>query len=391
MKNRICLKYKDQNKNAIISSSSNARTIATNAFDKDSRLKNLLLQLKEIKTVENFGMGLIEIGDALSFAGVGGSILFSKKVIKKINEHGISDEQLVSVFKDINNKVVLGFDYVDNKGIIGISRKGFVLENYDSVIYILGIKNSVYNSVEVETLSTLYQKDNIKKFIMIHGINNLYINKKSSDFLDRILLSTESLPSSTTTNNISNKSLYVKHGKQINYNNYVKRTSRITLTAMCLAIGIMLPQVTHFLPEVANKFSLMHIPTYVAGIICGPLYGLFVGIFSPLFSMLFFNMPKVPTVYSMMIELGSYGLFAGLLSMLIRTKFELFNIYSSLIISMIIGKIIYGVCNALIFKAGVYSFAIWISAAFINGILGIILHLIVIPPICLLFKKKNQL
>ena len=168
----------------------------------------------------------------------------------------------------------------------------------------------------------------------------------------------------------------------------MKKTNKITIGAMCLAIGIMFPQVTHFLPEFASKLSLMHIPVYVAGIICGPLYGLFVGVFSPLFSMLFFNMPKIPSCYSMMIELGAYGLFSGLFFRLIKTKSDLFNIYSSLIISMLIGKLIYGVCNALIFKAGEYSFAIWISAAFINGILGIILHLIIVPSICFFLKKK---
>ena len=157
---------------------------------------------------------------------------------------------------------------------------------------------------------------------------------------------------------------------------------------MCLAIGIMLPQVTHFLPEFANKVSLMHIPTYVSGIICGPLYGMFVGVFSPLFSMIFFNMPKAPSCYSMMIELAAYGFFSGLIYKIIKTKYELVNIYSSLIISMIIGKIIYGICNALIFKAGAYSFTIWVSAAFINGIIGIILHLIVVPAICIFLKRR---
>lgn len=168
----------------------------------------------------------------------------------------------------------------------------------------------------------------------------------------------------------------------------MKKTSRITLAAMCLAIGIMFPQVTHFLPEFANKLSLMHIPTYVAGIICGPLYGLFVGVFSPLFSMIFFNMPKIPSCYSMMIELGSYGLFAGLFYKLFKTKSKVFNTYFSLILSMLIGKIIYGVCNALIFKAGEYTFVLWIGAAFINGIFGIILHLLIVPSICLFLDKR---
>ena len=168
----------------------------------------------------------------------------------------------------------------------------------------------------------------------------------------------------------------------------MKKTNKLTITAMCLALGIIIPQATHFLAEFANKISLMHIPVYVAGIICGPLYGLFVGIFSPLFSMLLFNMPTAAHGYSMMIELGAYGLLAGVFFNLIKTKSKLFNIYFSLILAMLIGKVIDGICDALIFKAGEYSLAIWFSIAFIDGIIGIILHLIIVPSICFFLLKK---
>ena len=168
----------------------------------------------------------------------------------------------------------------------------------------------------------------------------------------------------------------------------MNKTYKLTISSMCLAIGVVLPQVTHFLPEFASKLSLMHMPVYIAGLICGPLYGLFVGLFCPLFSMLLFNMPKALTLYSMMIELGAYGLFSGLFIKIFNNKSNTLNIYLSLISSMIMGKIIYGVCNALIFKSGEYSIALWISAAFINGIFGIIIHLIIVPTICLLLKKR---
>lgn len=168
----------------------------------------------------------------------------------------------------------------------------------------------------------------------------------------------------------------------------MNKTLRLTISSMCLALGILLPQVTHFLPEIAKQLSLMHIPTYIAGIVCGPLYGALVGIFSPLFSMFLFNMPNGMSLYSMMIELCAYGFFSGLLYRCIKTKSNILNIYVSLIFSMVIGKIIYGICNALIFKAGQYSFNIWISAAFINGFIGIIVQLIIIPIIVVLLEKR---
>lgn len=168
----------------------------------------------------------------------------------------------------------------------------------------------------------------------------------------------------------------------------MNKTLRLTISSMCLALGVFLPQVTHFLPAIAKQLSLMHIPTYIAGIICGPLYGVLVGFLSPLISMMLFNMPNGMSLYSMMIELASYGLFVGILYRIIKVNNSVIRIYVSLFSSMIIGKIIYGICNALIFKVGEYSLSIWISAAFINGIIGIACHLLIIPPLCVFLLKR---
>lgn len=168
----------------------------------------------------------------------------------------------------------------------------------------------------------------------------------------------------------------------------MNKNVKLTLSAMFLALGVLLPQVTHLLPEFAKQLSLMHIPTYIGGMICGPLYGVIIGVFSPLLSMLLFSMPNGLSLYSMMIELGVYGFMSGLLYRSINTKNNIVNIYLSLIGSMITGKIVYGICNVLIFKAGQYSFSLWITAAFISGFIGIIVHLVIIPPIIMLFQKK---
>ncbi len=46
---------------------------------------------------------------------------------------------------------------------------------------------------------------------------------------------------------------------------------------------------------------------------------------------------------------------------------------------MLVGRGIYGVVNALLFKAGNYSISIWLASAFITSIPGIIMQLITIP------------
>lgn len=170
----------------------------------------------------------------------------------------------------------------------------------------------------------------------------------------------------------------------------MKKTSKITFSALCIAIGAIVPEITHFFPSIAKSLSLMHIPTYIAGLICGPLYGGVVGVLSPFISFMLFHMPSGISLYSMIIELLSYGLFAGIFIRIIKTSNNTLNIYISLILSMFIGKCIYGLCNAFIFNSGSYSFNIWISAAFINGIIGIILHLLIVPIIVRRIQKIHQ-
>ena len=56
-----------------------------------------------------------------------------------------------------------------------------------------------------------------------------------------------------------------------------------------------------------------------------------------------------------------------------------------------LGRVVYGVVNALIFRAGSYSFQIFFTAAFVTALPGIILQLLVIPPILVLLQKARVL
>lgn len=167
----------------------------------------------------------------------------------------------------------------------------------------------------------------------------------------------------------------------------MNKTRKLTLSAMFLALATIIPQTIHTIPNGGNVLLPMHIPVLLCGFLCGPLYGLLVGILSPILSHLIFSMPATIMLGQMIIELGMYGLLTGILNNAIKIKKDILRIYIVLISSMIIGRIIYGICNALIFKVGTYSLSIWISAAFITATPGIIIQLILIPFILKMINK----
>lgn len=167
----------------------------------------------------------------------------------------------------------------------------------------------------------------------------------------------------------------------------MNKTKHLTVASMFLALGIIMPQAFHAIPNAGAIFLPMHIPVLICGFVCGPILGLLVGLITPILSHLIFQMPPTPMLAQMIIELGMYGLMTGIFTNLLKIKNELLKNYISLISSMILGRIIYGLTNALIFKAGTYSLHIWLTAAFVTAIPGIIIQLILIPIIVKSIKK----
>ena len=95
-------------------------------------------------------------------------------------------------------------------------------------------------------------------------------------------------------------------------------TASITGTALLLAMGVALPLVFHAFPLGGRIFLPMHLPTFVAGLVLGPLSGLIVGAGSPLVSAMITGRPPVFYMVPMVFELATYGVVAGLL----RPRFE---------------------------------------------------------------------
>ena len=102
-------------------------------------------------------------------------------------------------------------------------------------------------------------------------------------------------------------------------------------------------------------------------------------------------MPPAAYLPSMLCELAAYGLVSGLMSQFIRLRSRTASVYVQLVSAMLAGRVVYGVVNALIFRAGSYSFQIFFMAAFVTALPGIILQLLVIPPILVLLQKARVL
>ena len=143
----------------------------------------------------------------------------------------------------------------------------------------------------------------------------------------------------------------------------MNRTKQLVLTALFIAIGVVLPQAFHMIPNAGSIFLPMHIPVLVAGYVVGPFFGAICGFLTPLLSHFIFGMPPTPMLGQMLCELAVYGFMTGLLNKVLKIENDYVKAYVVLILSMLCGRLVYGVLNALIFKAGNYSLQMWLSAA----------------------------
>ena len=93
-------------------------------------------------------------------------------------------------------------------------------------------------------------------------------------------------------------------------------TRKLTLSALFLALGLVLPLITGQIPQIGKMLLPMHIPVLLCGMVCGWPYGLAVGAVMPLLRGLLFGMPVLyPTGIGMAFELAAYGAVIGLLTL----------------------------------------------------------------------------
>ncbi|MBU5428084.1 ECF transporter S component [Tissierella pigra] len=161
-----------------------------------------------------------------------------------------------------------------------------------------------------------------------------------------------------------------------------KKTNDLVLAGIFVSMGLILPIVFHGFGGGGPVFLPMHIPVLIAGFFLELPFAIAVGILTPVLSSLLTGMPPVfPVLPYMALELTVYS---AVVSLLYR-KLKL-NVYISLIISMICGRIMAGIAVwALItfFTVQLPSPVLFIQGAIINGLPGIVIQLILIPIIVL--------
>lgn len=158
----------------------------------------------------------------------------------------------------------------------------------------------------------------------------------------------------------------------------------MVFAALCVAIGLALPQAFHAVPMGGQIFLPMHLPVLLCGLLCGWYWGALSGIVTPVLSHLFFAMPPAVKLPGMLFELLVYGLVAGLL----YRKFRL-NIMVALGGAMLAGRAVSGITNALIFLGGgePYSFGAFLTASFAKALPGILIQLVLLPVLVLALEK----
>lgn len=167
---------------------------------------------------------------------------------------------------------------------------------------------------------------------------------------------------------------------------------KIILAALFLALGYVLPFLTGQVKEIGSMLCPMHLPVLLCGFICGPIWGVAVGFVVPLLRSLTLGMPILfPTAVCMAFELAAYGLISGLMrKFLPRNKPY---IYCSLLISMIVGRLIWGaamfICVGI--NGGSFTFATFLAGAITNAIPGIIIQIILIPIIVMVIDNPKVL
>lgn len=169
----------------------------------------------------------------------------------------------------------------------------------------------------------------------------------------------------------------------------MNKTKKLIISALCTALGLILPVVFHGIPNAGMVILPMHIPVLLCGLLCGPVFGLACGVITPCISSFLFVMPPAAYLPGMVCELAVYGLFAGLMIKLIKTRSQIANVYIALLSSMLLGRIVYGITNALIFNFGNYSIQMWLTGVFITAIPGIIIQLVFIPLIVIALRKSK--
>lgn len=168
---------------------------------------------------------------------------------------------------------------------------------------------------------------------------------------------------------------------------------RLVITAVLLALGMVLPFLTGQIPTIGQMISPLHIPVFICALTCGWGWGAALGVVLPLLRSVVFGMPPLVAVaIPMAVEMAVYGAVTGLLYRLLRRKCPaLAGMLIAMIIAMIAGRILGGAAKALVMglQGTGYTFSAFIAGYFTGTAVGAVIHLFLCPVVALALEKAK--
>lgn len=165
---------------------------------------------------------------------------------------------------------------------------------------------------------------------------------------------------------------------------------KTALSALFLALCLVLPFLTAQLPALGSMLLPMHLPVFLCGYVCGWQYGLAVGLSAPILRSLTLSMPPFfPTALCMALELGVYGASCALLCRVLRRR--RFCAEISLVLAQLSGRVVWGAAMALAMglSGEKFTFSAFLAGGFVNAAPGILLQWVIVPLFLRVYRRSR--
>ncbi len=170
-----------------------------------------------------------------------------------------------------------------------------------------------------------------------------------------------------------------------------KNTKSLTLSALFLSLGFILPMMTGQVPVLGKALLPMHIPVFLCALICGWKYAFVIGLSLPLLRSLLFTVPVMyPTAIAVALEMATYALITGGLYRYLPKR-SVKSVYIAMLPAMILGRLVRLAAEIILLglKGNAFAWRAFLSGTILNAAPGILLQLVLIPAVMLLLWRTS--
>ncbi len=164
-----------------------------------------------------------------------------------------------------------------------------------------------------------------------------------------------------------------------------RSTRHLIISAVLIALGVVLPIAFHAVPSAGQVILPMHIPVLIGAFFLPWTWAGAVGFITPLLSTLLTGMPPIapfPTAIMMPFELATYGIIISLLRKMLVSKEKWYSPLFALIPAMLAGRIVSGLVFFILLKiylaVPVTPWA-FVTGGIVTGLPGIAIQIVLIP------------